>query len=255
MARRGLPRLKKLLPALAAHPKRMRRFLRDYRQWQRSAPAEWRADPGELKWRLEEADEEAGSASGHYFLQDLWAAQRVHAFAPDRHIDVGSRVDGFVAHVASFCPVEYVDLRPMDVRVPGITGRVGDIADLPYDDDSVASLSCLHVVEHIGLGRYGDPIDPEGWRSAVAGLQRVLAPGGQLLFSTPIGRQRVIFHAHRVFDPLSIIDAFDQLDLAEFSLIPDNRAIAWQEDADPTACSGLTYGCGLFRFRKPDRPG
>lgn len=247
----GWPPLKKCVPALLTHPRRMARFLRDYRRWQRSAPEEWRADPGELKWRLTEAEEEAGSTRGHYFLQDLWAAQRVHAFAPERHVDVGSRVDGFVAHVASFCPVEYLDIRPLGCDVPGIAGRIGEIADLPYEDDSVASLSTLHVVEHIGLGRYGDPIDPDGWRGAVADLQRVLAPGGQLLFSTPVGRQRVVFHAHRIFDAGSIIEAFDRLELAEFSLIPDNRATAWEENADPAECGDLKYGCGLFRFTKP----
>jgi len=251
MSSSGLPPLKKLGPALLTRPRAMARFVRDYRRWQRTAPAAWRADPGDLKWRLTEAGEEAGAARGHYFLQDLWAAQRVHAFAPQRHVDVGSRVDGFVAHVAAFCPVAYVDIRPLKADVPGIEGRIGEIANLPYEDSSVVSLSTLHVVEHIGLGRYGDPIAPDGWRAAVADLQRVLAPGGQLLFSTPVGRQRVVFHAHRVFDAVRIIEAFDRLELAEFSLIPDNRAVAWRENADPASCGDLKYGCGLFRFRKP----
>jgi SAM-dependent methyltransferase len=229
----------------------MLRLLRDFRRWQQLAEPTWRANIFDLKWRLEEAKTEAGHARGHYFLQDLWAAQAINARSPVSHVDVGSRIDGFVAHVAAFCPVEYVDVRPLQIDVPGICSRLGRIEALPYDDRSVQSLSCLHVLEHIGLGRYGDPIDPAAWRLGVGELQRVLAPGGQLVFSTPVGRERVVFHAHRVFAAERILEAFDQLELGEFSLITDNRATRWQERANPEKCRGLTYGCGLFRFYRP----
>ena len=67
------------------------------------------------------------------------------------------------------------------------------------------------MAEHIGLGRYGDPLDPLGTRKAAAELQRVLAPGGQLLFSLPVGRPRVEFNAHRVHDPHEVASWFDGL--------------------------------------------
>lgn len=226
-------------------------FWKTYREWQRTAPAEWRARLEELKPMLADRHDAAGSAKGHYFLQDLWGAQRVCRFQPAEHVDVGSRVDGFVAHVASFCPVKYVDIRPLTTGVPGLTGLQGSVCELPFVAKSVRSLSCLHVIEHIGLGRYGDPLDPNGWLTGLAELQRVLAPGGQLLMGTPCGRSRVVFHAHRVFDPAQIVAALPELKLQEFSLIRDGAATAWQENVPLNAAQGLDYGCGLFVFTRP----
>jgi len=121
---------------------------------------------------------------------------------------------------------------------------------LPFEDNSVSSLSCLHVIEHVGLGRYGDPIEPGAWLKGLAELSRVLSPAGQLLLGTPCGRRRLQFNAHRVFDPGDIIQALPSLCLEEFSLIPDEGSTSWVENADPRAVSHLEYACGLFRLTK-----
>ena len=191
----------------------------------------------------------AGQASGHYFHQDVWAARHVHRAAPARHVDVGSAVAGFVAHLLSFREVEYVDLRPLVTNVSGLRFHQGDLlSGLPFADGELESLSCLHVVEHIGLGRYGDPIDPDGWSRAAGELERVLAPGGRLYFSTPIGDERLEFDAHRVFAPATILDRFRDLELEEFSYVDDRGDI--HLEADPAGFRGW-YCCGLFRFTKP----
>jgi SAM-dependent methyltransferase len=216
---------------------------------------ELNADPAfslelvELWYRSSDRYSTGGDASGHYFFQDLWAAQDLFARGVASHVDVGSRIDGFVAHVLPFCSVTYVDIRPVPLEWPGFHFRMGSITELPFDDDSVASLSCLHVIEHIGLGRYGDTVAPAAWRDAARELARVLAPGGQLLLSTPVGRQRLCFDAHRVFDPSSIADAFAGLDLLEFLLIDDGgEGIRPATFDQARKCE---YGCGLFRFGKP----
>lgn len=247
---RALSQIVKLAGRFPTRPADVLWFWKSYRVWQNAAPAEWRARLSEIKPMLKDRHAAAGTAQGHYFLQDLWAAQRVWRWRPEEHVDVGSRVDGFVAHVASFCPVKYVDIRPLTTGVPGLTGLQGSVCELPFAAKSVRSLSCLHVIEHIGLGRYGDPLDPNGWLQGLAELQRVLAPGGQLLLGTPCGRSRVVFHAHRVFDPTQIISALPELELREFSLIEHGTATAWQEHVPLTAARGLDYGCGLFVFAR-----
>jgi SAM-dependent methyltransferase len=158
----------------------------------------------------------AASLTEHYFWQDLWAATKLHDASVVQHVDVASRVDGFVGHVLTFCEVTYVDIRPLALNWPTFHFQRGSILALPFADESVRSLSSLHVIEHIGLGRYGDAVDPEGPWKAARELMRVLAPGGRLLLGVPTGRERVCFDAHRVFAPETTIDMFSSLELVSF---------------------------------------
>ncbi len=191
----------------------------------------------------------AGSAKGHYFHQDLWAARRVFESRAPEHIDVGSRVDGFVAHCACFTKVTYVDIRALDANVTNLRSVVGSVVALPYADRSVASLSSLHVVEHVGLGRYGDPVDPDGSMNAMRELARVVAPGGNLYFGIPVGRERVCFNAHRVLSPHTVRSAFSSLELVSFAGVDDRGDLV-----DPARLEDFEhaeYACGLFHFRRP----
>lgn len=222
-------------------------FVRTWRQYEALGG-------GALKLReaqpcLDDRGESAGSASGHYFHQDLWAARKVHASGVAEHVDVGSRVDGFVAHVAAFTDVVYVDLRPLEAKGhPHIRARVGTVLALPFDDRAVRSLSCLHVIEHIGLGRYGDPLDPGGSLKALAELQRVVAPGGDLYLGVPVGRERVCFNAHRVLSPQTVLRAMGELSLVEFSAVDDAGDLV--RDAAPADFERADYSCGLFHFTR-----
>ncbi len=204
----------------------------------------------DLQYRTFDRFAPAGSTNNHYFHQDLWAARHLFDRGAKHHVDVGSRLDGFVAHVLPFCRVSFVDLRPLPAPVPGLDVQPGSILDLPFDSGSVQSLSSLHVLEHIGLGRYGDPVDPDGYLKAARELARVLAPGGTLLFSVPVGQERLVFDAHRVFDPRTIVEAFAGLRLSEFHLI-DDRAQGIQERATFDEARDCRFGCGLFVFEKP----
>jgi hypothetical protein len=187
----------------------------------------------------------------HYFYQSAWAAQRIARRRPLRHVDVGSQIN-LIAPLTAVVPVEFVDIRPLEVNLPRLKSLAGSILALPYADRSVASLSSLHVVEHIGLGRYGDPIDPDGTRKACAELVRVLAPGGDLYLSVPIGRERVEFNAHRVFSPATILRYCEGLSLLDFSCVDD--AGVYRERAQPADAAGMNYGVGLFHFvRRPER--
>jgi hypothetical protein len=183
----------------------------------------------------------------HYFYQGNWLARRLAETKPPQHVDVGSSVL-MVGVLSAHVPTIFVDYRPLVVRQSGLNCVAADINRLPFANKSVSSLSSLHVIEHIGLGRYGDPIDPEGARRAADELQRVICAGGMLYLSTPIGRERVCFNAHRVFAPSTILSLFSQLKLVRFSYVSDDGTL--NVDVFPERVPELEYGCGFFEFRR-----
>ena len=199
--------------------------------------------------------DDAGTASGHYFHQDLYVAQLIHAALPVRHIDIGSRIDGFVAHVASFRTVDQIDIRPIRSSADNISFHTRDIStEDPSWDDSCDSLSCLHVIEHFGLGRYGGALDLQAWTRAWANMTRMVRPGGTIYLSTLIGPQRIEFDAHRVFAVPTIVDLIE----AGCSIL----SVAYVDDAGelhravdphgPEAINsfGCEFGCGIFEIRR-----
>ncbi len=204
---------------------------------------------------LDEKSKPAGSANGHYFHQDIFVAQKIFANTPQRHIDVGSRVDGFVAHVATFREIEAIDVRPLTSTTPNIRFLCADLmAELPDDlVETTDSLSCLHAIEHFGLGRYGDPMDFEGHVRGIRNLHRMLKPGGRLYLSTPISNeQRIEFNAHRVFSlPYLRVLLKDDFDIDTFSYVGDDGEL--NPHTDPNTLEfeqsyNLRYGCGIFEL-------
>ena len=191
----------------------------------------------------------AGAANGHYFFQDLWAAREIFNREIRMHVDVGSRIDGFVAHILPFCKVKYVDIRNMNENIENFEFIQGSILNLPFPDSSLKSLSCLHVLEHIGLGRNGDKVDPLGHKKSADELVRVLAPDGVLFFSTPTGKQTLVFDAHRVFSPFTIQSLVGNLKLEQFHLIDDHGSGIKMNSTFEEA-ENCQYGCGLYVFRK-----
>lgn len=234
------------LDRLVNAPRGYRRYLADLRRYRRLARGE------EVAWAdayPQIHDRTATSAfDPHYFNQDVWAAQRVAEHGPGRHVDVGSRVD-YVGFLTAITAVTFVDIRPLESDIEGLTSVRGSILDLPFEDLELESLSCLHVAEHIGLGRYGDPLDPAGTTTAAAELQRVLAPGGRLLFSLPVGVPRTCFNAHRIHSPASVPPLFGELELVEFAGVDDRGR--FRRNRQLAELASENYGCGLFHFIRP----
>ncbi len=182
----------------------------------------------------------------HYVLHTGWAARVLACTRPTIHVDFGSSL--YFASIASaIVPFQFFDYRPARLPLPGIITGAADLTSLPFRDGEIHSVSCMHVIEHVGLGRYGDPLDPTGDLKAARELQRVVASGGQLLIVTPVGRPRLMFNAHRIYSYQQVIEMFSDLSLREFSLIPDDAAEPELiTNAPPERVQSQTYGCGCF---------
>jgi len=231
-------------------------YLSDWREFRRGYRGRLHFKPC-----LHDRHEEGGTTKSEYFWQDLLVARWIFDSKPKRHVDIGSRVDGFVAHVASFRDIEVFDVRPISTKIPGVMFKQADLMSgdgLPLSAEGDAgycdSLSSLHAIEHFGLGRYGDPIDPDGYSLGIANMASLLLRGGTFYLSTPIGRERVEFNAHRVFDPHNIIHLAQSHGLTLRRLVViDVGGSVHEAKASPEALKVLAaaeYHLGMFVFIK-----
>lgn len=232
-------------------------FFRDLRELKKQARTSSEHFPlGPLSPCLTDRGEGAGVASGHYFHQDLYVARRIHENKPRVHADVGSRIDGFVAHVASFRTIMVVDIRKLSVQShPSIKYIEADVMDLPAKLHRCCdSLSCLHASEHFGLGRYGDTIRFDGHRIGLSNMAQMLQEGGKFYYSVPIGPQRIEFNAHRVFAVSYLLDMFaDTFRVERFSFVDDTGDLHVNiplSARNVTSNFGCVYGCGIFELTK-----
>jgi len=195
----------------------------------------------------------AGTSKGHYFHQDLLVARLINEHSPKRHIDVASRVDGFVAHVASYREIEVVDVRPIEKSThENIKFRQADLMN-PQNLGKTDSLSCLHAIEHFGLGRYTDPIDVEGHNKGISNLVNLVEENGRMYISLPIGRKdEVHFNAHRLFHPGTILkhpSIEKYMRLVRFDFVDDNGDLHLSKSIEDVDIN-TRFGCGIYTFEK-----
>ncbi|RYZ00074.1 MAG: DUF268 domain-containing protein [Chitinophagaceae bacterium] len=183
----------------------------------------------------------------HYTYHPAWAARKLAQIRPAKHVDISS-ILSFSTIVSAFIPTEFYDYRPAEFYQEGFSSGFADLKALSFADGSIASLSCMHTIEHIGLGRYGDALDPLGDLKAISELKRVLAPEGDLLFVTPVGKPKIEFNGQRIYSYEQVVEYFSPLTLKEFSLIPDQGGMI--EHAAPSLVAQQAYGCGCFWFKK-----
>jgi len=199
---------------------------------------------------LQDFDDSAGSADGHYFWQDLLCAMWITEENPDLHFDVGSRIDGFIAHLLPSRNVTLLDIRPMKLKIPNLSVIQGDVQQgLDSLAASFESVSSLHSIEHFGLGRYGDPLDPSGHIKGLETIAKTVKPGGCLYLSFPIGDTAVEFNSQRIISPDWPSRALGDFSLEEFILIP------WRgepiHNVTPSEVDTKISGqAGLYKFRR-----
>lgn len=200
----------------------------------------------ELSPQLDDRTTETGF-DAHYTYQGPWVMRKLIQAKPKKHIDVGSWVT-YLGFFSALQPTEFVDIRPARLDIPGLSPKAGSVLDLPFKPNSVLSLSCLHVVEHVGLGRYGDPLDPEGTTKAITALTEVIAKNGNLYLSLPVGREVTYFNAHRVTNPAQVVDLCKPLKLKQLSAVMDDGRYIERTTTDNLA--DQKYALGLYHFVK-----
>jgi SAM-dependent methyltransferase len=203
-----------------------------------------------FRWPILNEDTELTNFDTHYVYHVAWAVRKVAAAKPRKHIDFSSSVN-FCTTVSAICETEFYDFRPAPITLEGLTCLRADLTALEMESDSLDSVSCMHVVEHVGLGRYGDPLDANGDLQAIKELKRVVRPGGVLYFVVPTGVPGFYFNAHRVYAAQSVLGYFeDQFDLEEFYFIPGPIETPPMLNPDLAETRNYEYGCGCYQFRK-----
>lgn len=180
-----------------------------------------------------------------YIFQDSWCAKKIFENNPTHHYDIGSSVE-MVAIVSQFVPTTMIDIRPIDLGLENLNFKEGNILNLPFKDNSLESISSICVIEHIGLGRYGDTLDPFGSEKAVKEIKRVLASNGNLYISLPVDSENTIyFNAHRAFTHEYIMELFKPLKLIEEKYLykNENKLTNHYEKIKG-------FGTGFFHFKK-----
>lgn len=190
------------------------------------------------------------AVSGFYFYQDCWAARQVFHEQPPFIVDVGSTVL-LVGILSQFVDCISVDIRPIESRLDGLRTVAGSVLALPFRDGEVPCLTSMYVLEHIGLGRYGDPLSATGTEDAAKEIARVVRAGGVVVFSLPVGTRSVTeFNANRRFTYDEARSLFpDWLLVDECLLIPHPVSYSLdtlQRALDPVLCLCLRKP-GLIR--------
>lgn len=226
------------------------RYMHDYYRFRSNYTGRLELRPCLYNW-----NEEGGITKSEYFWQDLLVARKIFEANPEKHVDIGSRVDGFVAHVASFRKIEVFDVRPITRQVPGVIFKQADLMNTMADmKDYCDSLSCLHALEHFGLGRYGDPVDPKGFEHGLVNMSGLLRRDGVFYLSVPIGLDRVEFNAHRVFDPRIIVKLAmeNSLRLSALTVIRQDGIIdeLVPDESQLSDLASQRYALGIFTFVK-----
>lgn len=210
----------------------------------------WKSKRWLINWDMYPILDEKVKVTGvdyHYLYQQIWVFNEVNEKKPKNHYDVSSTYQ-MSCYLAGITKAHFVDLRPIEAEIDNLEVLQGDIENLKFRDNSIESLSCLHVIEHIGLGRYGDNLNINGPEVACKELARVLKSGGFLYLSTPIGRERICYNAHHVFNPKTILKYFKDLKLESFNMVDDDGKL--HKNIKLKEYQEKEYSLGMFKFKK-----
>ena len=225
---------------------KLERFNKEYFEFIKKNDDRFTVDEKDFLRCLDDNTEFTGF-DAHYIYHPAWAARVVKKINPKYHIDISSTLH-FCSILSAFIDVKFYDYRPAKLNLNNLTSEKIDLTDIFFNDNSVECISCMHTIEHIGLGRYGDPINPQGDIKAIDELKRITKSGGNLLLVFPVGKPKIMFNAHRIYSFEMIIELMEGFTLKEFSMVYDNQEFI--ENANPEDVKNQKYACGCFWFIK-----
>jgi hypothetical protein len=140
---------------------------------------------------------------GHYGKVDAWLYEALDKY-PLNGLAVavmGSADQGFGPWYECIC-LEYgaepttIDYNTVDFMDAKIQFLKAPIKFPSPEFDAALSISSF---EHDGLGRYGDPLDPDADLKAMNRMKKTIKPGGLLYLTVPVGIDKVVFNVHRIY--------------------------------------------------------
>ena len=225
---------------------KLERFNKEYFEFIKKNDGRFTVDEKDFLRCLDDNTEYTGF-DAHYIYHPAWAARVVKKISPKFHIDISSTLH-FCSILSAFIDVKFYDYRPAILNLDNLKSERIDLTNIFFEDNSQYCVSCMHTIEHIGLGRYGDPIDPNADIKAINELKRIIEPDGHLLIVVPIGKPKIMFNAHRIYSYEMIINLMNGFNLKEFSMVYDNQD--FKTNANPKDVENQNYGCGCFWFIK-----
>ncbi len=234
---------------LVRFPKRILyffKFLGEYRQFKKQNDGRLRMKFAEIYPCLTDRVKTT-PFDRHYVLHPAWAARVLAQTRPEYHVDISS-ILSFSTIASAFLPIKFYDYRVAEIDLSNYQSGFADLTNLSFETESIPSISCMHTIEHIGLGRYGDPIDPKADLKAINELIRVARKGGDILFVAPLGDGRIEFNGQRLYSKDQVLGYFKNCTLMNFTLIPDHGNLV--ENADNELIQKQKFPCGCFWFRK-----
>lgn len=202
------------------------------------------------KWPILNEDTPSTLFDEQYLYHINWALRKLSTLSPTVHVDFSSSLN-FISACSIQNSVIFYDLRPVTLHLNNVVCKATDLSTFDPTIQPESSVSCMHVVEHIGLGRYGDRIDALGDLKAIDNLGKYVCSKGSLLFVVPIGLPAIYFNAHRVYNPRDVVRYFsNDFSLDEFYFIPANTKDPPFSTKDLSIADNFTYACGCFHFVK-----
>ena len=128
----------------------------------------------------------------------LYEALDAHSIRDKQLVIVGSEFPWYECIATSYgAAVTTIEYRQVHCRIPGLTVVTPtEFQAHPRKFDVALSISSI---EHDGLGRYGDPLNPTGDLRAMDEFRSLLEPDGFLLLAVPVGLDALVWNAHRVY--------------------------------------------------------